>query len=167
MQLVPLGAAFTLGVIAHNVEEALYLPKWSAHAGRWHAPVGAREFTFAVGVLSLLLVVLAVAAFWQGAGSIWAALFTGYVFTMVANVFVPHVVGSIAMRRHIPGTAIAVALNLPLGLLFLWQAVDQGFVALRTLIWLAPLMALALLASIQVLFALGRRLNSATSQDAI
>lgn len=156
MSLVALAWLFTLGVVAHNCEEAILLPAWSRTAGRWHAPVGSREFVFAVAVLSLLLVVLAAAAFSTGPKSIWAYAFTGYVFAMVANVFVPHVVGTIALRRYVPGTATALLFNLPLGGLFLQEAVAQGFVAWDTIVWVAPVTAVAIVASIPVLFAIGR-----------
>ena len=156
MSLAVLAWLFTLGVVAHNTEEALYLPAWSTTAGRWYAPVGTREFAFAATMLSLVLVALAAAALSAGSQSIWAYLFTGYVFTMVANVFVPHALGTIALRRYIPGTATALLLNLPLGCLFLKQALAQGFVAWGTIAWVAPLTALLIVASIPVLFAAGR-----------
>jgi hypothetical protein len=156
MSLVALAWLFTLGVVAHNTEEAIFLPAWSMTAGRWHAPVSSREFVFAVTVLSLALVALAVAAFAAGSQSIWAYAFTGYVFAMVANVFVPHVVGTIALRRYVPGTGTALLFNLPLGGMFLQQAVAQGFVAWGTIAWVAPVTAVVIVASIPVLFAIGR-----------
>ena len=158
--LVALAWLFTLGVIAHNAEEASFLPAWSKTAGRWHAPVSTREFLFAVTMLSLALVVLAAAAVSAGSRSTWAYAFTGYVFAMLANVFVPHVLGSIALRRYIPGTGTALLFNLPLGGLFLQQAVAQGFVAWGIIAWVAPVTALAIVASIPVLFAIGRWLLS-------
>lgn len=156
VSLVALAWLFTLGVIAHNAEEAFFLPAWSANAGRWHAPVGTREFAFAVTVLSLVLVVLAAFALSAGSHSIWAYAFTGYVFAMVANVFVPHVIGTITLRRYIPGTGTALLFNLPLGGLFLQQAIAQGFVAWGTIAWTAPITAVAIVASIPVLFTIGR-----------
>jgi hypothetical protein len=156
MSLGLLAWLFTLGVIAHNTEEALYLPAWSTSASRWHTPVGTREFAFAVTVLSLVLVILAAAALSTGSQSIWAYLFTGYVFAMVVNVFAPHALGTIALRRYVPGTGIAFLFNLPLGGLFLQQALAQGFVAWGTIAWVAPVTALLIGASIPVLFAAGR-----------
>ena len=94
-----------LGVLAHNAEEALWLPRWSQSAGRWHAPVTSLQFSFAVSVLSLILVAAGLAAFAQGPRSVSAYLFAGYVFAMVANVLVPHVVGSLVLRVCVPGTA--------------------------------------------------------------
>lgn len=156
MSLAVLAWLFTLGVIAHNTEEAFCLPAWSKTAGRWHVPVGTGEFVFAVAVLSVALVALAAAALSAGAQSIWAYLFTGCVFAMVANVFAPHVLGTVVLRRYLPGTATAVLFNLPLGGLFIQQAMAQGFVSWGTLAWVAPVTALFMVASIPVLFAAGR-----------
>ena len=158
MSLDLLAWLFTLGVAAHNAEEALLLPAWSKAAGRWHMPVGAREFTFAVVVLTLLLAALAGVAMSAGAQSVWAYLFAGYVFTMVANVFVPHALATLALRRYMPGTATALLFNLPLGGLFLQQAVLQGFIVWPTIAWVAPGVALVIVLSLPVLFAAGRRL---------
>lgn len=158
MSLVALTWLFTLGVLAHNTEEVLLLPAWSARAGRWHPPVGTPEFALAASVLSMALVASAAAAQSAGPQSLWADVFAGYVFAMVANVFVPHALGSIALRQYVPGTATALAFNLPLGGLFLHQAVAQGFVAWDRLLWVAPLAALVLAASVPLLFAAGRRL---------
>jgi len=165
MSLIGLSCLFTLGVLAHNTEEALFLPAWSRTAGRWHAPVGRREFIFAVAVLSILLVALAAAALSSQPRSVWAYAFSGYVFAMVANVIVPHAAGTLALRRYMPGTATALLFNLPLGILFLREAISQGFVAWRTLMWVAPATAIAIVASIPLLFAIGRKWTAKKSSD--
>jgi hypothetical protein len=77
MTLAELGWLFTLGVLVHNAEEAVWLPAWSVQAGRWHAPVGAGEFRFAVGVLTLFFVLAAAWASMGGAGSFPAYLMAG------------------------------------------------------------------------------------------
>jgi hypothetical protein len=99
-----------------------------------------------------------VAASMSSSESVAAYLLTGYVFTMVLNVFAPHVVATIAMRKYMPGTATAVLLNLPLGCWFLSRALENGYVRPRVFAWVGPLTAICLLASIPLLFALGRRL---------
>lgn len=156
MSMTSLVWLVTAGVLAHNTEEAITLPAWSVSAGRWHPPVGAGEFRVAVAVLSALLVALAGATSLAGARSIAATLFAGYVSAMLANVLVPHLLATIAMRRLMPGTTTAVTLNLPLGVWFLRRALAEGYVDGRTLAWAAPLTALSLVLSIPLLFALGR-----------
>lgn len=160
MSLLAVTWLFTLGVLAHNAEEALYLPAWSARAGRWHVPVGSREFRFAVAVLSAALVCIATAASLARAGSPAAYLLAGYVVAMLLNVFAAHVIATVAMRKYMPGTATAVLFNLPLGCLFLGRALSENYIQLKILAWSSPLVALTILASIPILFAIGRRTSS-------
>lgn len=159
--LTAIGACFVAGVLLHNLEEAIMLPAWSNRAGRWHRPVGRAEFTFAVSVLSLLLVLVAAGAYVAGAHTLWADLFIGYVVAMLANVFVPHVLATLATRRVMPGTATAVLLNLPLGTAFIRQALRTGFVDVPTLLRAGAMVTLMLVAAIPALLAIGRRIRSA------
>lgn len=163
MPLALLGWLFTLGALAHNAEEARWLPAWSARAGKWHAPVDARAFRLAASLLSALFVAVTAAAAWTTAGSLAAYLMAGYVLAMVLNVLVPHVLASVAMRRCMPGTATALAFNLPLGLLYLHRALDEHAIAWPTFRWAGPLVVLGLLALLPMLFALARRLRHAAA----
>ncbi len=62
MSLDALRWLFVFGVLIHNAEEAIWLPRWSHNAGRWHPRVYGLEFVFAVAVLSIALIVCAAAA---------------------------------------------------------------------------------------------------------
>lgn len=157
MSLTSIGWLFTLGVLLHNTEEALGLPAWSLHAGKWHSPVGPREFRFAVVVLSSLLVIFALAASLAADGSVSVYLMAGYVLAMVLNVFMPHVLATVFMRRYMPGTITALVLNLPLGLLYLSRSLSENRIELHVLYWSGPVVVLGILASIPFLFHLGRK----------
>ena len=159
MSLTTLALVFTLGVLAHNVEEALYLPAWSVRAGRWHVVVGSNEFRFAVVLLSVALVCITAAASLANPGSPASYRLAGYVFAMVLNVVAPHGIATVAMRRYMPGTATAVLFNLPLGCLFLARALSEHFIQLEVFVWSAPLVAIAIVVSIPVLFAVGRKIQ--------
>ena len=158
MSLTVISWLFTLGVLAHNAEEAVSLPAWTLNAGRWHSPVGKAEFRFAVGALSGLLVVVTAAASTSEAGSIAAYLMAGYVLAMVLNVFIPHVLASIIMRKYMPGTATALLFDLPLGLWYLSKALAESRIDSGIFLWSGPLTVLAIVVSIPGLFALGRNL---------
>jgi hypothetical protein len=80
--------------------------------------VSSSVFRFAAAVQSLLLVLLATAAFLSAPQGLAAYGFAGYVFAMLVNVFAPHVLASIVLRKYMPGTATALVLNLPLGVVF-------------------------------------------------
>jgi hypothetical protein len=159
VRLPVLGWLFALGVLAHNAEEALFLPQWSASAGRWHPLVAAAEFQFAVAVLSLAVIFCAWAASTGGARSLGAYLLTGYALAMVINVFVPHVLASLALRTYAPGTATALAFNLPLGGWLLWRAITEKFVQPSVFAWSGPLTAIVIATSIPLLFGTARYLS--------
>ena len=78
---------------------------------------------------------------------------------MVLNVFAPHVIATVALRKYMPGTATAILLNLPLGCLFLGRATSEGDIRLRVFAWSGPVIVLRILASIPLLFAIGRRVR--------
>jgi hypothetical protein len=149
---------FVAAVALHNLEEAAFLPAWSARAGRWYRPVGAREFRFAVVVLTVLAVVAALLATLQGREGVGAYILSGYALAMLLNVAVPHVLATIVMRRYMPGTATAVALNLPVTVALLRVALRDGYISATGFAQTAPVIVLALVASIPLLFHAGRRL---------
>lgn len=137
----------------------MWLPAWSEAAGRWHAPVGAAGFRFAVAVLSLLLVVAAAAASISGAGSVAAYAMAGYTLAMVLNVVFPHLLVSLFQRRYMPGTATGLLCNLPLGTLYLIRAISDRQVDPGVFAWAGPLVVAGIGGSIPFLFAAGRWLE--------
>lgn len=156
MDFVLLSGLFALTVTLHNLEEALLLPRWSRSAGRWHHPVGAREFRFAVAVLTVFAYVTVYLAAVGGKESVGAYLLAGYALAMLLNVLFPHVLATLAMRRYAPGTVTALLLNLPTTVLLLHQELQEGYVHAHRLAWVGPFVVAGILAAIPVLFAIGR-----------
>ena len=162
--LALLASLFTLGALLHNLEEALYLPAWSKHAGRWYRPVAAPVFRVAAAALSVVFVLIILFGMLSRAGSVGAYLMAGYVLAMLFNVMLPHVLVSVFQRKYMSGTATALLLNLPLGLLYLYEALDARFIEMSTLFWAGPTVAIGLLLMMPLLFALGRRFQAAAMQ---
>lgn len=158
MSLALLGWLFTSGVLLHNLEEGVYLPAWSQRTSRWYRPVSIRVFRFAAVILSIVLILLTLAGTLSHAGGVGAYLMAGYALAMLINVFVPHLLATGLLRRYMPGTATAVLFNLPLGLLYLHLALQEGFIEWRVFRWAGPLVVIGLLALMPLLFALGRRI---------
>ena len=75
---------------------------------------------------------------------------------MVVNAVVPHLVVTIATRRYMPGTASALLFNFPLGCFFLERALKENFIEVTVFAWSGPAIALTILASIPLLFVIGR-----------
>lgn len=147
---------FAIAITIHNFEEAIWLPRWSESAGRWHHPVKPGEFRFAVFVLTLFAYVAAFLSFVGGKESIGAYLLAGYALAMLLNVAFPHLIATVALRRYAPGIATALLLNFPITFLLLRQAIREKYVELTTFIWAGPLVVAGILGSIPILFAFGR-----------
>jgi len=158
MDFVLLAGLFALAVTLHNIEEALWLPAWSQAAGKWHHPVGAREFRFAVVVLTVLAYIAVWLATTYGKESVGAYLLTGYALAMLLNVFFPHVIATGVLRRYAPGTLTALLLNLPVTILLLRHSIQEGYIQIQMFLWAGPLVVAGILLLIPVLFAIGRRL---------
>lgn len=150
--------AFVVAVAIHNFEEVLFLPSWSAAAGRWHAPVGKIEFRLAVIVLTLLAALIAFLAVFRVEIAIY--LLCGYALAMALNVVVPHLLATIALARYMPGTATAVMLNLPVCVMLILSASDERLISWQTFGWSAPLVVVGIVASIPLLFQIGRSLEA-------
>lgn len=160
---------FVLAIAVHNLEEALWLPAWSQrkglqHTARWHRPVGATEFRFAVIVLTAAGAGVALAASLGGKGSVGAYLLSGYALAMLLNVVFPHLLACLVLREYAPGTLTALLLNLPVCALLLELALREGYVDARVFLWAGPLVVLGIAGSIPLLFAIGRRLPTAASR---
>ena len=158
MNFVLLSWLFALVVTIHNLEEAILLPKWSKTAGRWHHPVGDREFRFAVAVITVLAYVAAYFATSGGKGSIGAYIISGYALAMLLNVLFPHLIATLAMRRYAPGTATALLFNFPITSLLLYQSFHQGYVEKSKYLYIGPIVVVGIVLLIPVLFVVGRRL---------
>lgn len=148
-----------VAVTVHNIEEAIYLPAWSRTAGRRHAPVTGFEFRFAIAVLTLLFWIAVALLLLEGRASFGAYLTAGYALAMLLNVFVPHTLGTLLMRRYIPGTATALLLNLPATGFLLRAMLADGTIETERFLTTAPFVVLLLACSIPVLFAVGRRIE--------
>ncbi len=153
------GWLFALAATLHNLEEAVWLPRWSQQGGRWRIRVDAFEFRFAVLVLTVLAYGVAWLAAMGGPESIGAYALAGYALAMLLNVFFPHLWVTLASRRYAPGTATALLLNLPACSLLLYLELKDGAIVAGKVLLLGPAFVVALLAGIPLLFFLGRMIH--------
>ena len=149
-----------LAIGLHNLEEAVWLPQWSQErAGRCHPSVGAWSFRFAVATLTVFTFVVAALAQFGGWGSLGHYLLASYALGQALNVFLPHVVATIATRAYAPGLLTGVLFVLPAAFAFLSKSfTGEHLQATRFCIIAAMFIPLVLL-SIPVLFRVGRFLE--------
>jgi len=147
---------FALALTLHNLEEAIWLPKWSQHAERWHPKASKFQFRFAVLVLTLLAYGIVLWSYGGGKGSLGDYLLSGYAFTMLLNAFFPHLIATIVLRRYAPGLITALGLNVPVMFLLLIQAFDEQYISWNTFLVSAIAFPLGIVGIIPLLFRIGR-----------
>ena len=120
---------FPVVIALHNLEEAIWLPEWANRTGFWRTPVSPRAFRVVVAVLTALAMVITWLSATSGAQTFWTYLLFGCVVATLANAVFPHLALSISKRRYMPGTATAVALNIPVLSLMVAAAFSERQVA--------------------------------------
>jgi hypothetical protein len=120
---------FPLAVLLHNVEEAIWLPAWSVHAGKYHKKVEAHQFHFAVILVTLLafLATALVVLFPETPFFKW--VYYGFLAAMSINVLAPHLVATIALRRYAPGLVTGIFLMWPVNGLIIFRAIQGGLLS--------------------------------------
>lgn len=150
---------FPIVVTLHNAEEAIWLPSWSKRAVLWHSAVTPGTFRFAITVLTVLAFAVTWLSVLSGRQTVWTYLAFGYMAAALANVLIPHIALTVALRSYMPGVATAVALNLPVLSLLVVLAIREGYVSGWKATAYSVCVAGMLLASIQILFKAGKILN--------
>ena len=108
---------FLLSFTLHNIEEALWLPKWSRHAGKFHPAVKNNEFHFALLVITTLgYIIMFLFMIYGSTSEIIKYAYLGFVLMMCANAIFPHLIASIIIKKYAPGTVTGLFLNMPVGL---------------------------------------------------
>lgn len=154
-----------LAVALHNLEEAIWLPDWSGRAaGRWHRPVGKWQFRFAVSVLTAGVIVIAAGTQLAGWASAWHYFLAAYALGQGLNIFVPHLIATIATRSYAPGLLSGALLVLPAAAALLTTSFTRGQLARGQLqpgrfILTAALFIPGMLVSIPILFWIGKAIQ--------
>ncbi len=155
--------AFPIVFTIHNIEEALWFPKFSKTAGKYHKPVGTFEFTFAVAVITMLATTITVLFYLTGKQSIPCYLFFAFNFGMFINVLFPHLVATVALKRYCPGLLSGILALAPTTMYLLFYGYNNGYFEFPKF-WIITIpFAGLVLGSIPVLFKVGRYLERVIS----
>jgi hypothetical protein len=155
MRLEKLLWMFPIALTLHNLEEAVWLPAWSQHAGFWEIPVGATEFRIAAGLLAILAYAVTYWSIRTGKEAVGTYVLAGFVFAMLLNV-IYHVAATLGLREYAPGVVTAVLINIPVMWYLLWRVFDERWVTWPKALLAFITIPLAILLLIPVLFRVGR-----------
>lgn len=150
---------FPLAITLHNIEEALWLPRWSRYAKRFHAPVEQNEFLFAVILVTILAYLSTFLAMAFPSVLIFRQIFFGVLGAMILNAFVPHLAATIALRRYAPGLVTAVFLLVPINSIILYQALADGYLQWLELGLSTLVVVVVILALLPLFFRLGKSIE--------
>jgi hypothetical protein len=143
----------------HNIEEAIWLPAWSHTAGMWHPSVTAFEFRFAV-IATTLLFYGVIWYFSRYGTNASIYLLGGALVIILFNVFIPHLIATIALSQYAPGAISGILFNIPVTLYLLRRGMREGFFTPRELVLGTIVFTVVAGTLLPVSFAVGRLIDS-------
>ena len=151
---------FPLAITLHNLEEAAWLPAWSKHAKKFHKPVEAGEFHFAVLIVTILAYLSTFLAVAFPAAWLWTYIFHGFLGAMILNTFVPHLAATIILKRYSPGLMSGLALLVPVNSSILYHSLNSGLVTWPGLLFSIFAVSVTLLGLLPIFFKVGKKLSA-------
>jgi hypothetical protein len=118
--------AFPLVVTLHNLEEAVWLPRFWQNRS-WHLPITAREFRIVTALVAILAYFLTYLSVRNGKKSIGAYMVATFSAIMLLNA-IWHVIATVYVQTYAPGVVTAVLLILPVTVYVLKRALREGYI---------------------------------------
>lgn len=149
---------FLFGFTLHNVEEAVWLPRWAKDAKRFYQPVQSDEFIFAVIIITMVGYLLTALDFLAGdTVHLLRYAYLGFAGMMGINALLPHLAATVVLKKYCPGLVTGLFLNLPVSLILVVGHLKNGLDAVY-LVGAVVLVSSLTLFSLKYLFRLGRTL---------
>lgn len=146
---------FLLSFTLHNIEEGIWLPRWSENAGKYYVKVSNRQFHFALIVITILGYMLTFISLLFGKSfEVVKYIYLGFILMMCFNSIFPHLLLTIVLRKYAPGTLTGLLLNLPIGLVIINRSLESGM-KLSLIILVSMVVTCLTVASLRPLFKLG------------
>jgi hypothetical protein len=150
---------FPIALTLHNLEESLWLPKWSLNAKKYHKPVNKNEFHFALLLITVLAYLISFLLLFFENSLIIKYLYFGFLGAMIINVVFPHLIATIALRKYCPGLITGIMINFPIFTLLIYRAITYDIITFQQQILATVVMTLILILIIPLLFKIGNKLD--------
>lgn len=147
---------FFLAILIHNIEEALWFPRWSKYSNKFPKRIEQNEFNFAVLMITILALLATSAIMILPSVRIFNYIYFGFLGAMIVNIFVPHLATTIIFKKYTPGLLSGLLLILPINSFILLNAVDKKIISCFELIVATLIIGLVLLLLLPLLFKLAR-----------
>ena len=150
---------FPIAFTFHNIEEAIWFPAFSKSAGKFHKPVDKFEFAFAVIILTLLSIIITLLFSVYGKLSIACYLYFAFNFGMLVNVFFPHFIATVVLKKYCPGLLTGIILLIPTTTYILFFGYSNKYFEFPKFWFIAIPFTLLIIGSIPFLFKFGKLVN--------
>jgi hypothetical protein len=149
---------FLLAFTLHNLEESVWLPAWSKHAGRFHITVQRNQFIFAAIIITVVVyLVTFVSILFDNPNGFANYIYLGFAGMIGLNSIFPHLATTLLLKKYSPGLITGLLLNLPISCVVIIWYMQRGMNSYYVILSVAIVTA-SVLISLKYLFALGGRL---------
>lgn len=150
---------FCFAITLHNIEEAIWFPKWSQHASKFQKSVTSNEFHFAIIVITILAYFSALSYLYIPESDFIKWIFIGFLGSMILNAIFPHLIVTVLMKKYAPGLLTGLFLNVPINSLVIHQMFAENLILWKELIISTLVVGIILLALIPILFKVGGKVS--------
>ncbi len=149
---------FLFSITLHNIEEALWIPRWSRYTEKFGKQVSGDEFHFAVLVITILAYLATGLFIFFPQNLILKYFFFGFMGAMIFNVIFPHLILTIILKKYSPGLITGVLLIMPFNSLIIVSSLNNSIINLNEVIISTIVVGILLLILIPTLEKIGGKL---------
>ncbi|WP_454055296.1 HXXEE domain-containing protein [Clostridium sp. Marseille-Q7071] len=149
---------FIFSITLHNIEEALWIPRWSRYTEKFGKQVSGDEFHFAVLVITILAYLATGLFIFFPQNLILKYFFFGFMGAMIFNVVFPHLILTIILKKYSPGLITGVLLIMPFNSLIIISSLNNSIINLNEVIISTIAVGTLLLILIPILEKIGGKL---------
>lgn len=110
---------FGIGVTLHNLEEAVYWPRWARSNLRLFFEPNRKIYWILTSLVSVVIWIPIMGVCVSPRGQPFQSVLSGFALAMAVNAVFPHLALSLAKHAYAPGTGTGMLFNLPLGVLLI------------------------------------------------
>ena len=149
---------FLFSITLHNIEEALWIPRWSRYTEKFGKQVSGDEFHFAVLVITILAYLATGLFIFFSENLILKYFFFGFVGAMMFNIIFPHLILTIILKKYSPGLITGILLIMPFNSLIIISSLNNSIINLGEVIISTIVVGILLLILIPILEKIGGKL---------
>ncbi len=142
----------------HNIEEAIWLPRWLKTAGKYKRDISQNEFVFAVIMVTILAYLATFAYIVFPKNLIAVCFYYGLCGAMILNLFM-HLIPAVMLRRYAPGLITSLLVVCPTNVYIIITATHLSIVSVMQVLFSTVVVGVLLVVGLPVLFKIGGKVT--------